>query len=63
MSANDHCPCRRCVEKRHPYVLSPERQRPILCHECGNKRCPHASSHENACTGSNEPGQEGSDYA
>ncbi|MFS8319194.1 hypothetical protein RPF54_24860, partial [Enterobacter hormaechei subsp. xiangfangensis] len=28
----------------------------------GNKRCPHANDHRNACTGSNEPGQEGSAY-
>lgn len=35
----------------------------ILCPECGNKRCPRATSHELACTGSNEPGQEGSNYA
>ena len=34
----------------------------ILCPECGNKRCPHAAHHENACTGSNEPGQDGSAY-
>jgi len=34
----------------------------ILCATCGNKRCPHANDHRNACTGSNEPGQEGSAY-
>lgn len=34
----------------------------ILCPECGNKRCPKASDHRNECTGSNEPGQEGSIY-
>jgi len=32
------------------------------CPECGNKRCPKASDHRNNCTGSNEPGQEGSIY-
>lgn len=32
------------------------------CELCGNKRCPHHSDHRNACTGSNEPGQEGSLY-
>lgn len=31
----------------------------ILCASCGNKRCPHASDHRNACTNSNEPGQIG----
>ncbi|MBL3825141.1 MULTISPECIES: hypothetical protein [unclassified Marinobacter] len=34
----------------------------IVCPECGNKRCPRATHHDNACTGSNEPGQEGSRY-
>lgn len=36
--------------------------RMVLCPECGNKRCPRASNHELKCTGSNEPGQEGSFY-
>ncbi|MBM4707954.1 hypothetical protein GS982_01190 [Rhodococcus hoagii] len=34
----------------------------ILCPECGNKRCPRATWHEQTCTGSNEPGQAGSSY-
>lgn len=34
----------------------------IICPTCGNKRCPHANNHENACTRSNEPGQAGSAY-
>lgn len=34
----------------------------VVCPECGNKRCPHANDHRKACTGSNEPGQEGSAY-
>ena len=32
----------------------------IVCPVCGNKRCPKASQHDNACSRSNEPGQEGS---
>lgn len=36
--------------------------RMILCQTCGNKRCPHATDHRNACTVSNEPGQPGSSY-
>jgi hypothetical protein len=36
--------------------------RMIVCSECGNKRCPHGTDHRNECTGSNEPGQEGSRY-
>ncbi|EOY4630265.1 TPA: hypothetical protein NOX92_003053 [Escherichia coli] len=34
----------------------------VVCPECGNKRCPKANDHRNACSGSNEPGQEGSAY-
>ena len=34
----------------------------VVCPECGNKRCPHANDHRNACTGSNKPGQIGSAY-
>jgi hypothetical protein len=30
----------------------------IVCADCGNKRCPKATWHENACSGSNEPDQE-----
>lgn len=33
-----------------------------LCPECGNKRCPKATHHDNLCTHSNEPGQHGSLY-
>lgn len=38
-------------------------RRMIVCPTCGNKRCPKATWHDNNCTGSNETGQEGSDYA
>ncbi len=31
--------------------------RPYSCPDCGNKRCPKASDHRHACTGSNEPNQ------
>jgi hypothetical protein len=34
----------------------------ILCPECGNKRCPHATDHNLECSKSNDPGQEGSRY-
>ncbi|CAH6035592.1 hypothetical protein AN2353V1_1726, partial [Citrobacter koseri] len=34
----------------------------VVCPECGNKRCPHANDHRNACTGSNKPGQVDSAY-
>lgn len=32
----------------------------VVCETCGNKRCPHATNHRLACTGSNAPGQAGS---
>lgn len=34
----------------------------IVCRDCGNKRCPRATFHENTCTGSNDTGQPGSSY-
>lgn len=32
----------------------------IVCPDCGNKRCPRATHHDRACTGSNDVGQPGS---
>lgn len=34
----------------------------IVCPVCGNKRCPRATHHDHACSGSNSPGQPGSDF-
>lgn len=50
------CWCRTC----RPVVLNDMRF--VVCPDCGNKRCPRANDHRNACTGSNEPSQEGSAY-
>ena len=50
------CWCRIC----RPVTMSDMRF--VVCPECGNKRCPQANDHRNACTGSNEPGQVGSAY-
>ncbi len=50
------CWCRTC----RPVVLNDMRF--VVCPDCGNKRCPRANDHRNACTGSNESGQEGSAY-
>lgn len=50
------CQCEECLPNTW------DKQRMILCATCGNKRCPHAASHRNTCTGSNEPGQVGSCY-
>lgn len=50
------CSCGTC----RPVTFTDSRF--VVCSECGNKRCPHANDHRNACTGSNDPGQEGSAY-
>ncbi|WP_241165126.1 hypothetical protein [Citrobacter freundii] len=50
------CSCRTC----RPVTFTDSRF--VVCPECGNKRCPRANDHNNACTGSNETGQVGSAY-
>lgn len=50
------CWCQTC----RPITLTDMRM--VLCPDCGNKRCPKANDHRNACTDSNEPGQAGSAY-
>lgn len=52
--AASSCDCRACIP---PYG---ENVRFVVCANCGNKRCPHATDHRNTCTNSNEPGQPGS---
>ncbi len=52
--------CRRCVDNV-ARLLSGYGQIFIVCVTCGNKRCPKATDHRNECTGSNAPGQEGSE--
>lgn len=56
-----YCRCRTC----NPigWFGGEDRSQMVVCEVCGNKRCPHATDHRNACTGSNEPGQLGSAYA
>jgi hypothetical protein len=62
------CECRRCLdegpkEEMFPGVWMPVGGiRMIVCGICGNKRCPHATDHRNACTNSNDAGQYGSVY-
>lgn len=34
----------------------------VVCPDCGNKRCPRATHHDQACGNSNEAGQPGSAY-
>lgn len=52
----EQCWCRTC----RPVTMNDMRF--VVCPDCGNKRCPHANDHRHACTGSNEPGHEGSAY-
>ena len=49
---------------KHPccWKCTPDYHFMLLCPTCGNKRCPHASDHTLACSGSNEVGQPGSIY-
>jgi hypothetical protein len=61
------CWCHKCNEhtvvKVGGYDIPYKATTMILCPDCGNKRCPKANDHDNACTGSNELGQPGSAYA
>ncbi len=43
------CWCETC----RPVTVADMRM--VLCPTCGDKRCPHATNHENACAGSSEP--------
>jgi hypothetical protein len=59
------CNCRKCLldrDERGFQGMPVAMTRMILCRICGCKRCPHATDHNYACTGSNEPGQLGSVY-
>lgn len=65
--ASEQCWCRRC-ERDAPVKRADDRwlgrpMRFVVCPTCGNKRCPRATDHRLACSGSNLPGQPGSDYA
>ena len=58
------CGCFTCVDeviskRESPYdMMYPM----VVCEECGNKRCPKATYHNNECTKSNKSGQPGSRY-
>lgn len=60
------CQCNRCAQEAvradEGGPFDPRLVRMFCCVQCGNKRCPHATDHRLACTGSNEVGQEGSRY-
>jgi len=53
------CGCYYCTKERDVFETF---SRMIVCPVCGNKRCPKATDHNYECTGSNEPGQNGSRY-
>lgn len=66
--SDENCSCHRCIREKklgeeHFGIFMPlSSLMMIVCPICGNKRCPHASDHDLACTNSNEPGQKGSVY-
>lgn len=71
MSMTRPCGCEACTGLRTANakargveygIFSDPMMRMFLCETCGNKRCPHATNHVLACTGSNAPGQKGSSY-
>lgn len=60
---NYACFCYTCDQsQRDNGEIPPLTFRMNLCPECGNKRCPKATHHDNPCTHSNDPGQHGSRY-
>lgn len=56
-SATAACWCETCDTAANGW-----RTKMALCPQCCNKRCPRATHHDKACTGSNEPGQKGSSW-
>jgi hypothetical protein len=66
LNVKEECICHKCIEEKNiklkdsPFLLNSSIM--ILCPICGNKRCPHASDHDLACTASNDSGQPGSIY-
>lgn len=56
------CNCFECNDAPWMGANNPTLSRMSLCSECGNKRCPKATHHDNACTRSNDDGQAGSRY-
>jgi hypothetical protein len=57
-----NCWCWHCNRDRTVNGIPYSMTRMILCPDCGNKRCPRATDHREACTGSNDAGQLGSRY-
>lgn len=57
------CCCLRCIIQRDKEAGILFQSAMQSCSSCGNKRCPKGTNHDLTCTGSNEPGQDGSSYA
>ena len=62
MMKKKSCGCYSCLDQPELGSSNPTDKMCVTCETCGNKRCPHATHHDNACTDSNEPGQPGSRY-
>jgi len=61
--SEEKCLCIKCSsENKSGNRLNDLDNFRYACEKCGNKRCPHHSDHHMVCSGSNEPGQEGSVY-
>lgn len=58
------CGCWTCTSERVSKLEFPRNMSMpfIVCPDCGNKRCPKATHHDQDCSGSNEPEQPGSRY-
>ena len=61
---NNKCQCITCMRSKINNDTEPFYPNFAMstCADCGNKRCPKATNHENICTNSNEPNQKGSAY-
>jgi hypothetical protein len=53
------CWCFQCLDEPSMGINNPAMRRYINCPDCHQNDCPRAASHGNACSGSNEPGQDG----
>lgn len=62
MTIKNDCWCWQCNQDRRVNGIPYSMTRMILCPDCGNKRCPRATDHREACSGSNDAGQAGSRY-
>ena len=57
------CQCFTCQDIPALGLKNPTLTKMIVCFYCGNKRCPRATHHDNACTNSNAVDQPGSRYS